>query len=363
MTFKELNQFFPDIESPKWAYEFLQIDKVKNDFGINGEPLTGDGVKVAVIDNGIYIDENDQSDQFYHKLQKVKKFDISGQKAKQAVVKINERDFAAKVDYLKNYKFDVNQKNYGSDGAHGSHMAAIIGGKDGIAPSTDLLILNVHKTEFLKRNIHLAIYYAISQGSQIINISQDASTCSSELKDAVKYAHSRNVFIVCASGNTSSKDGLTVEFPAAYQKTFAIGGYKLHRNEDGKLSLNFYDNGDRGKLLDFMAPAVNVWSPFNNKLCKPGTSCATAIISGILALFLQKYEEKKGKFPKYSVLKKYLLHGAVHPDDESHEHHESTGELEEHDEDWGYGLLHPKLLFECLEHHKHQDLSGHMHQD
>ena len=311
--------------STNWVLDFLKIEEIKKqyalDYGGEKEILSGKGVKVAVLDNGII--DSDQFDMDY-----VEVFDATSDEARNVWENIRYRPNTDKMECLAHTDLTGRIDN-ATDMMHGSDMAAYIGGKDGIAPQCDLLVINVYDIILKEHALPLAIYYAISKGAHIINISQVVSSSTTELDEAIKYAYLKNVPIMCSSGNSYSDDSLSIEYPAAFQKTYAIGGYTRE--------LTLSPTGQRGRLLDLMGPSMEVPSLISGIKINSGTSIAAAVITGIITLFLNKFYYIKHRMPYYMELKEILLNQAIHP----------YGEI--HDDEWGYGILHPKPLFEYFD--------------
>ncbi len=87
------------------------------------------------------------------------------------------------------------------------------------------------------------------------------------------------VIIVAPTGN----DGLEeLSFPASHEAVLAIGGL----DEKGHL----YWRSNTGPGLFAVAPATNIWAPFQDQdyFIYRGTSLSAALVSGILALLMEK---------------------------------------------------------------------------
>lgn len=108
-----------------------------------------------------------------------------------------------------------------------------------------------------------AIYKAVNEGADIINLSFGAPYYSQALADAINYAISRGVVVVAAAGNDG---GLTPNFPAALPGVISVGAL------DGSGNVAFYSN--RG--ADVYAPGI----AYNGM---QGTSFAAPYVAGQIA--------------------------------------------------------------------------------
>ncbi len=108
-----------------------------------------------------------------------------------------------------------------------------------------------------------AIYKAVNEGADVINLSFGAPYYSQALADAINYAISRGVVVVAAAGNDG---GATPNFPAALPGVISVGAL------DSTGNVAFYSN--RG--ADIYAPGT----AYNGMR---GTSFAAPYIAGQIA--------------------------------------------------------------------------------
>ena len=115
---------------------------------------------------------------------------------------------------------------YPTDGySHGSSVAGIIGAQTdnntGIASignnSVEIMALRAccNANGFFESDaIADAIYFAVNNGAQIINMSLGGPTTSAQLENALAYAESNDVLVIVAAGNYSSNNDTSPFYPA-----------------------------------------------------------------------------------------------------------------------------------------------------
>jgi len=108
-----------------------------------------------------------------------------------------------------------------------------------------------------------AIYKAVNEGADVINLSFGAPYYSQALADAINYAISRGVVVVAAAGNDG---GATPNFPAALPGVISVGAL------DGMGNVAFYSN--RGADVFASGTAYNGMQ---------GTSFAAPYVAGQIA--------------------------------------------------------------------------------
>lgn len=215
----------------------------------------GDSITIAIIDTGIDLDHP---------------------------------DLQAKI--TSGYDF-VNDDNSPDDDhflSHGTHVAGIaaaIGnnglGIAGVSWGARLMPLKVLNSfgSGSTFDVAQAIYYAVDNGAQIINMSLGVQNsqwpCSmSAIEDAFNYAASHDVLVVVASGNDGQNG---VNCPAAYDQVMAVGSTT---SSDTRSSFSNY-----GPRLDIVAPGSTIYSTISGGYgYLSGTSMATPHVAGLAAL-------------------------------------------------------------------------------
>ncbi|MRB60552.1 S8 family serine peptidase [Bacillus thuringiensis] len=129
-----------------------------------------------------------------------------------------------------------------------------------------------------------AITQAVQAGAHIKNISGGQLAPEGEVEDelarAIQLCAENNVLIVSAGGNDGCE---CVHVPASLYSVLAVGAM----NTEG-IPLKFSNWGKAYQRLGILAPVENILGaiPSGDISYKSGTSYATPIVTGIIALFL-----------------------------------------------------------------------------
>ena len=225
----------------------------------------GAGVKVAVLDTGVYKDH----------------LDLKGNviDCKDAT-KVGIRDGCA------------------DNNGHGTHVAGTVlanGGADslgiyGVAPKASLMAIKVCGNVWCwGDDIAAGIRYAAGKGANIISMSLGGDSPDSQIKSAVDYAVDAGVLVVAAAGNDGDTDGYgSVDYPGAYPNVVAVGAIDSSNNLAYFSSLGRSDctSGDQEGCVELVAPGVDIESTWNSGCYNTisGTSMATPHVAGVAAL-------------------------------------------------------------------------------
>lgn len=230
-----------------WYLEYLNVPEA-------WKKTKGEGITVAVIDSG--IDYNLLGEGF------------DKTRIKQKYNAIDESENI--TDYT----------------LHGTGIVSLIGangenGYWGIAPKCDFIIIKAlneigsTNSETLVR----AINYSIENDADIINLSLGGLNYNEQVDCAIKTAYKNNIIVVAAAGDDEKEK---VRFPASLNETISVGAI----DKDGVR----YKGSNYGAAVDVFMPAVDVSVPaydlFKRRITvkKSGSSVATAIMSGVIAL-------------------------------------------------------------------------------
>lgn len=243
----------------QWNFQAVQPTKMWD------EGYTGAGVKVAVIDTGIFAHSE---------------LSIAGG--------------ISTVDYT---------TSYSDDNGHGTHVAGIIAAKNngtgitGVAPDVQLYAVKAIKEnrEGNLQDVLEGLEWSIENDMDIINISLGMDTDSEVLHEMMDRAYNAGIVIVGSAGN-SQKDAdgnliststYTVNYPAKYDSVIAVAAVN-NANVRGDFS-------SVGPEVEVAAPGVDVISTYvksdgtGGYAKANGTSQAAPHVAGMIALLMQEY--------------------------------------------------------------------------
>lgn len=236
---------------------------------------------------------------------------------------------------------------------HGTHVAGSIAGNGyssrgkyvGIAPESNILAIKALDSAGSGNtsNIIDAISYAIETKEQyntkILNLSFGSpanNNCSKDpLCKAVAEAEKAGLIVVVAAGNSGPNEK-TILSPGISPHVITVGAVDDKRTIDPSddAIASFSSRGPTKEGLskpDIVAPGVSINSLSNNTLNEykalSGTSMATPVVSGAIALLLNKHKDLKPKEIKEKLLK-------------------SCTDLKDDEKNQGSGMLNLRSLFE-----------------
>jgi cyanobactin maturation PatA/PatG family protease len=202
---------------------------------------------------------------------------------------------------------------------HGTHVASVIFGQQdssvvGIVPNCRGLIVPVFAdgreglAPCSQIDLARAITQAVERGANVINISggQLAALAESDrlLANAVRLCQENNVLIVAAAGN----DGCDcLHVPAALESVLAVGAMDVQGHPIG-----FSNWGQAYQSQGILALGENILGavPGGGTAAKTGTSFATPIVSGIVALLLS-IQVQRGEKPDPHRIRDAILQSAL----------------------------------------------------
>ncbi len=158
---------------------------------------------------------------------------------------------------------------------HGTMVAGVI---RLVAPGARIMPLRVFDGEGTAHlfDIIRAIYYAVDNGANVINMSFSVQEFSPELLRAVNYAHKRGVVCVASAGNAASE---TLVYPAAFGNVLGVASTGLDDNPSP-----FTNSGS--DLVSLAAPGEAIITTFPGGVYAAafGTSFSAPLVSGAAAL-------------------------------------------------------------------------------
>ncbi len=261
--------------------------------------LTGNGVRIAILDTGIDYSHEDLFENYY-----------------------------GGYDFVHEHEFPLD------DHGHGTHMAGIIAASNnnigtlGIASDAEiysLKVLNQDGVGYLS-DVLLAFQWALDHHIDLVSMSFGTPEKSEILEDAVNDLYSKGILLVAAAGNEGAKEFSTVNYPAAFDAVIAVSA------TDEENTLATFSSA--GAEIEFAAPGTSIYSTKLNSTYgyMSGTSPATPQVSAVAALYIQAYSNKTNQ-----EIRDLMDSDAI--------------DLGEKDRDnlYGYGLINGKNLNPKLE--------------
>ncbi len=171
--------------------------------------------------------------------------------------------------------------------SHGTAMVGAIVSRDrllGVAPAARILAIRAFgdsssSADGTTFNILKGIEWATNQGARVINMSF-AGPRDPSLERALKVAREKGVVLVAAAGNAGPESPPL--YPGADPNVIAVTATDVR---DG-----VFRGANQGTQLSVAAPGVDVLAPAPDEAYQmsTGTSIATAHISGVVALMLER---------------------------------------------------------------------------
>ncbi len=169
------------------------------------------------------------------------------------------------------------------DLGHGIAVASLIGGSApnaaGLAPGAELLSYPVTGADGFSDSFTLAqaIFAAVDDGADIINISMGSFGDSSIVRQAVNHAVTNDVLIVAAAGNDNTSQ---ISFPAALDGVVSVGAI------DAASQHVYYSN--TGDNLTVTAPGIGIYTAWtgNSVVAADGTSFSAPLFVGATGVVL-----------------------------------------------------------------------------
>lgn len=240
--------------------------------------LTGQNVKVAVIDTGVAINSS---------LPNVKRYSFV------------DDNPTTRIDESSPYDID----------GHGTFVSGIIaasltssqlyGNIVGIAPDATIYSLKVFEKDGASmESILKALEWSIENKIDIVNMSLGTPDDDPILKNAIQAAYNSGLTIVAAVGNDGV--GKDVEYPARYEDVIAVSSV------DRSNQISYFSN--TGSKVEFTAPGSDIYSlGIYSKFKKgSGTSFAAPHVTGFLALLAQQYPDYNNEKLR-KVLRNYTI--------------------------------------------------------
>jgi len=222
------------------------------------------------------------------------------------------------------------QKRPYDDNGHGTHVCGIIGGNGaasdgvykGIAPGCHLVPIKVldRRGNGYASDVLAGLRWIrenrTAYNIRIVNISVGSFSRknmgeNSALVRGVNEAWDDGLIVVVAAGNMGPKRG-TITTPGISRKVITVGCSDDHQevNVMGSRMVNYSGRGPTGSCVckpDIVAPGASITSCSNQPgkyTSKSGTSMATPLVSGALALLLEKHPDLSNRDVKLRLMER-----------------------------------------------------------
>ena len=282
----EVKQSTPDINTPPGLDANIG-PKILNAPFMWSKDFYGKGVVTALIDSGYDINHP-----FLENSVLVNSTD-----------KGNDEDKNGFKNDVTGWDFVNNKPLTGDLGKHGTYVGSVIAAehrgliRTSMAPESKILPLaaldtgkeNVTDASGDNNTIIKSFNYAISKNVDIINASWAGYICSKFIREKIKEANDKGIFVVTSAGNEKINLDETPIFPGSLPYPLVVTVGAVNRDLSIEKDSNF------GSAVDFFAFGQGVAAAAPQTLAlhaRPsGTSLSAPFISGALALL-------KGAFPK-----------------------------------------------------------------
>ncbi|MDF2821456.1 MAG: peptidase in kexin sedolisin, partial [Clostridiales bacterium] len=210
---------------------------------IDDPDFNGAGVKIAILDTGIDVDNT-------------------------------ELNITGGISFIEG-------KSYDDDNGHGTALAGIIGARKngegivGIAPDAELYAVKVLDStgSGYYSDVIKGLEWCIENRIDIVLMSFGADAYSGILHETIQKAYLQDILLVGAAGNSDSN----VEYPAAYSEVMAVGAV-----DESNSIIYKYTNAD---LVELYAIGNNIETLGldNNQVITNGSSFSAAHVAGVAA--------------------------------------------------------------------------------
>jgi subtilisin family serine protease len=238
---------------------------------------------VAVLDSGIKLDHPEFNGRIWTNSSEI----LNG----------IDDDNNGYIDDINGWDFTNNDNDPTDDHGHGTNVTGIIGansnnnlGYSGVDWNCKLMIGKI-----LDENNSgsyswwtEAIYYAVDNGANIINMSVGGSAFSNSMLEAINYAYDNGVTVVACMMNENND---VKYYPAGYENTIAVGSTNANDERSSPFFWSTTSGSNYGNHIDVVAPGnyiygLNNQSDTNYNYYWGGTSQATPLVAGLSSLLL-----------------------------------------------------------------------------
>lgn len=238
---------------------------------------------VAIIDTGCRLDHPDLTGRYWVNSSEIPNNGI-------------DDDGNGYADDIVGWDFVNNNNTPNDDHGHGTNIAGIIGansnnsmGYSGINMYCKIMNLKAldNNNKGFTSDIINAIYYAVSNGAKVINMSLGGGH-STAYENAIKYAINNGVTVV--AGMMNDNDNVK-KYPAGYENVIAVGSTDPDDNRSAPFFWGEASGSSYGDHISVVAPGNYIFSlsnqvPETYNYYWGGTSQATPHVAGLVSLLL-----------------------------------------------------------------------------
>lgn len=269
-------------------------------------------IKIAIIDSGTDTDHGDLEDNIYINPNEIPDNGIDDDE-NGLIDDISGWDMAGDLNSQEvldeEWEPDNDPRPNTASNNHGTHVAGIAAatgdnnrGIPGIAFQSKIIPIKASVDDYTALSIGVsqivredeAMMYAAMMGADVINCSWGGLGYSQISKDIIDVINdSYGAIIVAAAGNESENINVDPYFPASYDRVIAVGS----STQTGFRNVT----SSYGDDVDVFAPGLNYYSTeFGNTYGRrSGTSMASPVVAGVVALMLDIYPELTVEQVKY----------------------------------------------------------------
>jgi len=239
-----------NLDATPYGVGRIRADQVWDQYGV-----TGEGVKICVIDTGVQASHPDFLDS-----------NLSG--------------YDGETRPLFDNPWDVDTRG------HGTHVTGIIAstndedGYVGVAPGAEVYMINPYNANgrFFSSDILAALQVCQDVGANIVSLSAGGTGFEEAEQEAFNRLYDDGILTVAAAGNSYGSDTI---YPAAYDKVISVAA----SNEADAIA----DFSTVNSFTNIAAPGVAIRSASNTggHIASTGTSTAAPHVAGVLALLLE----------------------------------------------------------------------------
>jgi len=262
-------------------------------------------VVVCVLDSGVMYDHEDLADVMWINADEIPDNDV-------------DDDDNGYVDDIFGWDFqddDKDIKEYNNDNVyHGTSCAGVVAathnnelGTTGVAPGTRIMGCKIGFGYTYLSTVLNAVIYARQNGADLISMSFSSIESSIFMRTSMNSAWNDGLVLVAAASN---EDSQTLHYPASYDAVICVGGtvpfgkaWNYQQTDEVRISKDggYGWGSNYGPQLEVMgfgefyitthgANDHNYYSGNNNSFFR-GTSCATPVVAGGVALLKSVYRE------------------------------------------------------------------------